>query len=295
MNLFRTVRFIVNHPLNRQDRVGAIVRYLKWQIGSRLVSGPIAVTFVDESTLLVRRGMTGATGNIYCGLHELAEMAFVMHVLRPDDLFVDIGANVGSYSVIASAVVGARTIAIEPVPNTFSWLKRNILINDISNKVTAINICLGDQKGSTLFTMTLDTVNHAALVADQQNVAAVRVETLDAVVGDQNPVLLKIDVEGYETKVIEGALRTILKPSLVGVVMELNGSGSRYGFNEDRLHARMLDAGFKSYVYEPFSRTLSEIDRSDIRTANTIYLRNLYQVQERIKMARRFRVGSTTI
>ena len=45
--------------------------------------------------------MHGVTGNVYCGLHDFAEMSFMLHLLRAGDLFADIGANVGSYTVLA--------------------------------------------------------------------------------------------------------------------------------------------------------------------------------------------------
>ena len=102
-----TVSYILRHPLNRGRPARALSRFIGWQVQSRLTS-PIAVPFVDGTRLLVSRGMTGATGNIYCGLTDFEEMAFVMHALRPDDLFLDVGANVGSYTVIAAGAAGAK-------------------------------------------------------------------------------------------------------------------------------------------------------------------------------------------
>ncbi len=57
-------------------------RFAAWQIGARLVPGPVVCPFANGSWLLARPGMTGATGNVYVGLHEFADMAFVLHVLR---------------------------------------------------------------------------------------------------------------------------------------------------------------------------------------------------------------------
>lgn len=101
-NLFRSVRFVWNHPLNRSARFAALGRVIRWQIASRLVPGPIALPFVKDTYLFATRGMTGATGNWYCGLHEYEDMSFVLHTLKPGDLFVDVGANIGSYSVLAA-------------------------------------------------------------------------------------------------------------------------------------------------------------------------------------------------
>lgn len=105
MGLLKSLRFVLHHPLNRGRPVTALSRWLRWQLGSRLLPGAVLLPFVDEVGLLVRPGMTGATGNVYCGLHEFEDMALVLHALRPDDLFVDIGANVGSYSMIGGGQV----------------------------------------------------------------------------------------------------------------------------------------------------------------------------------------------
>jgi hypothetical protein len=103
-----TLRFIVQHPLSSKRPAAARLRYIRWQIESRL-RPEVEFTWIEGSKLVVRNGMTGATGNIHCGLHEFADMVFLLHLLRPGDLFVDVGANIGSYSVLASAVCGGHS------------------------------------------------------------------------------------------------------------------------------------------------------------------------------------------
>jgi hypothetical protein len=88
-----------------------IARFLSWQIGSRLSQTAHVFELANGAKMFARPGMTGATGNLYVGLHEFAEMAFLLHFLRRGELFADVGANVGSYSVVAGAAVGADVIA----------------------------------------------------------------------------------------------------------------------------------------------------------------------------------------
>ncbi len=107
MSLLHTLKFLLNHPLNHVQPMRALWRYLSWQVGSRLVPGPVLVPFIEDIALLAEPGMTGATGNIYCGLHEFEDMAFVLHAIQPGDLFVDVGANVGTYGLLACAGGGA--------------------------------------------------------------------------------------------------------------------------------------------------------------------------------------------
>ena len=131
-NLFH---YVWNHPLNRAGKFTALLRVLRWQLVSRLISGPIALPFVEKTYLFAARGMTGATGNWYCGLHEVNDMAFALHLLRQDEYFVDVGANVGSYSILASGGAKARVIAVEPIPATFVHLQRNVALNGLSDQV----------------------------------------------------------------------------------------------------------------------------------------------------------------
>ncbi|WP_017364163.1 hypothetical protein, partial [Methylococcus capsulatus] len=101
MGILNTLSFLLNHPLSQGRKLPALARFVRWQLGSRLLPGEVVCPFVNDACLVVRPGMTGATGNLYVGLHEFEDMAFLLHYLRPEDLFVDVGANVGSYTVLA--------------------------------------------------------------------------------------------------------------------------------------------------------------------------------------------------
>ena len=84
---------------------------------------------MNNARVVVRTGETGFTGNIYCGLDEFQDMAFLLHALRKEDLFVDIGANVGSYTLLACSAIGAKGYCVEPVPSTYHRLMVNIRYN----------------------------------------------------------------------------------------------------------------------------------------------------------------------
>lgn len=284
MRSLNTFQFIVTHPLNSSRKLKSVWRFLQWQVGSRILPGPVAVDFVNGSRLLVKPGMTGATGSVYTGLHEFEDMAFVLHVLQKRDLFVDIGANVGSYTILAGKAVGASCLSIEPVPQTFTHLMDNINLNGIQDRVTAYNIALGRKEGKLKFTSTLDAINHVFSEGDDDlRAIEVEVRTLDVIAAAQSPVLLKIDVEGFETDVIAGADKILSGDSLLAVIMELNGSGARYGYDEMKLHQRMSDYGFAPYTYDPFRRELLALKTKNSASGNTVYIRNLKEVLGRVR------------
>ena len=293
INKINNLRFVLDHPLNRANRLAALKRYFGWQMGSRLVLGDVLVPFVNKTFLRARPGMTGATGNIYVGLHEFEDMAFLLHVLRKDDLFVDVGANIGSYTILAGGAVGAKCISVEPIKSTFCMFEENINVNRLSGHVRALNMGIGQEAGVLKFTAGLDTVNHVVseteLVA---NTVEVPICSLNDLLEGQEPILIKIDVEGFETNVIAGADKVLSRTSLLAVIMEINGSGDRYGFNEVELHKKMLSFGFRTYSYSPFERQLVSLDGVTSTSGNTIYVRNIDEVESRLKSAQQYWIAN---
>lgn len=285
--MLNLLKFVANHPLNANNKIKALLRFIRWQASTLLNKYPIIYPFTERSKLIVWKGLTGATQNVYCGLHEFHDMGFLLHFLRPNDLFVDVGANIGSYTILASAEVGANTIAVEPIPTTFRNLKNNVFINNIQDLVTMLNIGLGSQIGRILFTKGGDTLNHVA-ISNEIDTIEVDIDTLDNILAHQQPTLLKIDVEGFETEVLKGAEMILRQDRLQAIIIELNGSGSRYGYDEQYIHNLLITAGFIACQYNPFSRVLSKIGTYGHH--NTIYIRNFDNVTSRLMSARKFRI-----
>jgi FkbM family methyltransferase len=218
-------------------------------------------------------------------------MAFLLHVLSERDVFVDVGANVGSYTILAGAVAGARGYAFEPVPATYRRLIENIRLNHLENRVTAVNIGIGRAPGVVDFTSDLDTVNHALAPGEPyENAIKVEIATLDTMLAGQHPSLIKIDVEGYESSVLAGASAVLEEPTLNAVIMELNGSGRRYNEDESGILKMMIERGFKSYSYDPFARALTPMNGSNPASGNTLFIRNEAAVLERIAASPFFNV-----
>jgi FkbM family methyltransferase len=296
LSLANMLRFIASHPLNSAHKIASMRRFFAWQISSRLAPGPIAFNFVNNAMLLVEPGMTGATGNVYTGLHEFEDMSFVLHLLRAEDVFVDVGANIGSYTILAGAVVGAKCVSFEPILATYRHLIRNINLNGIGQNVIAENIGIGNARGELRFTATLDTVNHVLGENEESHGASVvLVKTLDEALEEIRPTLIKIDVEGFESSVIEGAPDILRRESLLAVVMELNGSGARYGFDELALHEKMLQYDFRPFAYFPFIRKLTPLSGKNSLSGNTIYIRDFAEAQRRVTSASPFVVSGMPI
>jgi len=286
-----TIQFLLKHPLSSRRKLASFKRLISWQVGSRILGMPMVTEFVHGSRLLVGTGMTGATGNFYAGLHEFEDMAFVLHALRDSDLFIDVGANIGSYTVIAGAAVGAECIAIEPVPSTFKHLVDNVNLNGMGDRVECLNIGIGKERGVLDFSSTADTMNHVLMNNQHSDEMSIQVciEKLDDVVKTRQPSIIKIDVEGWETQVIAGAQNILVSTAPLAVVMEF-GCGGKYGFDEEMLHGQMLDYGFETVVYEPFQRNLRSLEGRRNSGGNTIYVKDMVFWGDRLISSPKYRV-----
>jgi FkbM family methyltransferase len=276
--MIKVIKLIYSHPLNKGRRLKSIIRFLIWQLISRVFKYPILLPFTDKTEYLCWNGLTGLTGNWYYGLMEMEEMAFVLHYLNSSDTFYDIGANVGSYSILAGLHKECKTYAFEPHPKTFGYLKRNISLGNNSDNVILLNIGLGSKKGVVNFTSDQDTANHVATQQDT-NVIEVDISVLD----DLNihpPSIIKLDVEGFELEVLRGATSTLNNDELKAIIIELNGSGVRFGYKDDEIDNLLRSFGFEPFTYNPFNRELIRLEK--YLTHNTIYIRSILEVKDRL-------------
>jgi FkbM family methyltransferase len=295
MSLVQTLRYITAHPLNAHNPLAALAGFARWQIKSRLVPGDHVHDWIGGAKFIACRGLTGLTANIYAGLQEFEDMAFLLHYLRPDDFFVDVGANVGAYTVLAGAVVGARGIALEPVPSTFSRLSGNVRINGREHRVQCLNMGAGDRDAVLRFSADEDTMNHVLSEREAGRPGVdVPVRRLDTLLGEKRPAFLKVDVEGFETAVIEGAGRAIAGDHPMVIVMELNGCGQRYGYSEDALMDRMRGLGFQPCSYDPLARKLA-VASGRHTEGNTILVRGLEFAKERVASAPTFTIQGRSL
>ncbi len=292
----RTFGFILSHPLGKKHLFKTLFRFLYWQIQSSLQPSKLRVKpFLAGTKFYARKGLTGVTGNIYTGLHEFNDMAFLLHFLTPGDVFFDIGANVGSYTILASGVCKAKTIAIEASANTAIITQKNIDLNKLQNKVTLINAAAGAEIGTINFSKNEDTTNHVIGADELQNdnIETVNVIKVDDLSIQNKPALIKIDVEGFETEVLKGMGKTLKQQSLKAIIIELNGSGERYRFADADIHNLLTNNGFKPYDYDPFQRNLTLLNTYSKH--NTIYCRDIAFINNRIKNATAFKIMGENI
>jgi FkbM family methyltransferase len=207
--------YTMHSPLERgKGRLVEMTR--KWTVPDHMITEKVGDSYIMELDLsdLIQR-------NIYFfGYYEPHFASALKQVLRPSDIFVDVGANVGQFSLIAAGAVGesGKVIAIEPEPNNFEQLKKNFQLNLLINS-KAFNLAAGKQRGEVdLFVRGREggftnrgvhSLHKHEDWLNPQKVSA-HIELLDTILADEPRVdVIKMDIEGAELGALEGAVHSI--------------------------------------------------------------------------------------
>jgi FkbM family methyltransferase len=281
-----------DNGLARSHATRVFVRFITLQLRTRLTGRPMLVPFVGSTQIFAGASYSGSNGNYYFGLHEFEDMAFMLHYLKPCDLFIDVGANVGSYTLIASAAAMARTIAFEPVPHTLARLRANCEANCVGSLVDIRAVCVGDKDDTVSFTVDRDTMNGVAPDNDLRPHIRVALRRLDTEISE-TPVAIKIDAEGNDDNVLAGAIGLLSDDKPLALLVETLGGGA-FGANAAESTDRLRQFGFTRCRYDPWRRTIEET--TDPPVNNHLFVRNLAFARARIESAQPFNIdGFATV
>jgi FkbM family methyltransferase len=210
---------------------------------------------------------------MYKGTHETLSTKILMENIREGMRIVDIGANLGYFALQEAKAVGPKGVvyAIEPVPSNWFLLKQNVALNDLSN-VEVYNLAIGDKDGVLDMFMSGGSNWGSALrtTLNSDNKITVHCRRIDTLLKGKGKVdLVRMDVEGYESNVVDGMTETLKQKELM-LFIELHPL-----FARKRCEAvlRKLD----DYGFVPFA-VVGNYDGRLIKDVKTIgdLLRNTY-------------------
>lgn len=197
---------------------------LKYQL-SRLIKGKVIVTVNGFRMLLDLKNDAGISRDLFLFKkreHLSTDYVIENNVFKTGTDIIDLGANIGYYALIESRAVGSsgNVYAIEPVTSNFENLEKNISLNKASN-IKTFRMAIGDRNCATEINVG-EKGNFSSFLKNSRAVYTgkeeVQMQTLDTFVKEHSiaPSLIRMDVEGYETKIIEGMKETLInKPALL--------------------------------------------------------------------------------
>jgi len=269
------------HPFARKNVIKTFIRIIKWQILSRQKT-EIIKTWVNDLKVICKNGDTGFTGNLYYGLMEYQDMSFVLHLLDSDDTFIDIGSNLGSYTLLSGGVCRSSTYSLEPSPSTYKRLIDNVQINNLDN-VYCLNIGAGDKNGSFYMTDDKGPENH--LIVDDKihtNDIKVTVKKVDDIEFKTKPTFMKIDTEGCEYQVIQGARKTLESDQMIGLLVEINGNNDRFNGTNHEILSLLSEMNYQPYEFDYSNKVLKKIHHINSK-GNTLFIKNYEDASKKIK------------
>lgn len=210
-------------------------------------------------------------------LLEWHDMRFVMDVMRPGDLFIDVGSNVGVYTLLATTCPGVEVLAFEPGRLARDRLEEHLDLNHVRDRVEVSPFVLSDHTGEIQFTVGRDVTNHVVTdVTTSDGTETLPVRRLDDVVAAdafKRPVLLKVDAEGHDLRVLLGA-RRLLEEVRPPIIVE---------WNDPEIISLLVPLGYRPYIYSPDNRTLTESDWATSGTSNVLAIADRAAVEERLR------------
>lgn len=252
--LKETIRLALEDPANATEKSKTRARILRFHLASALFHKPTAFPVGKRARILVDPKFPSTLKAVTSRTPDRANMLAWGTILSPGDVFIDVGANAGVYSIVA-ADMGARVVSVEPFPECRTALVASQALNDFKFDVVAAalaNDALIQEKGRMMtFSDDQGPQNHLLLRDDSRGVQ-VRVMTLDEVIDDKvgpTEVVagLKVDVEGAELLVLQGGERAISRGRIKWIQLEYNNLATANGFGRSRKSTRefLLDHKYR--------------------------------------------------
>ena len=217
------------------------------------------------------------------GLWETDVTRWFQETLRPGEVFVDVGANVGYYTLLASRLVGdaGRVVAIEAHPRMAELLRRNVIINGRFNISTWHRAAWWRAETLSLHARRHFAANSSAgslgesalqTLDDQEDVVRVDAVPLDDLLSDLPVVhLIKIDVEGAEVQVVKGLRATLEKNPRITVIFEWSPGQLEMVGNEPAALVELMEGhGFKFRLMEDGLEPIRGEDLLSIHYGNVV-------------------------
>jgi FkbM family methyltransferase len=193
------------------------------------------------------------------GPFELEEQCFLKYFLKRNGVFIDVGSNIGLFSLIASKRVGkkGKVYSFEPTPETFKWLQLNISVNRIKN-IYASNIAVSNNSGKQEFKISgdgYDAWNSFGIPSEGKVIEKIQVNTItfDDFICLNNLEridLIKIDVEGWEINVLKGGKKYFNKCTSAAILIEFTDINlQNAGFSSTELYNLLISYGYKLFTF----------------------------------------------
>lgn len=220
--------FNIKIKLNFDKRLGPrsiLLKRIYWKIRWVFIKKPKKLKLITNQHIYAPKIGTSAL-IFYYKVSEPETYNFLKSNIKHGDVFYDIGAHLGEFTIIAGKLVceEGEVHAFEPIPYIFDYLINNIKLNKLNN-VKAINKVVSNESGPVTFEVysepSISRINLKDNIGSQKNIIRCDAITIDEYIKKNKlPNFVKIDVEGAELFVLEGMVNLLsLEPKRAPVIV----------------------------------------------------------------------------
>ena len=262
---------IWRHPENAGRRVRTLGAYFAWQAWERTAKRPWTIPLVPGRVIRCYPHCQVSSGTLYYRLPERSSMRFLLAYLHPGDTMIDVGANVGTYSLLATTIDDVSVVAFEPSGQTYERAALNFELNRVEERTRLFRQAVGAASGVAVLSVGLGPRNMVLDPAERGE--EVPMVTLDDLLpSTPGPVsLVKVDVEGGELDVLAGGSRLIERdgPALILEVNDPSGTERQLKELAYSCYSYDVDAGVlhPTTVYDHLHRNVIAIRDIDAASA----------------------------
>jgi FkbM family methyltransferase len=263
----KTIEYIWTHPNCKSKKIRSILRFFGWQFYKRLTNKTITIPLTLNIKMYCYPDSRSAASVLYCGLYDYHEMNFILRFLRREDSFIDIGANVGVYTLLAASQLNASSLySFEALPKNYNRLLQNLELNGLQ-QVRTHQLAISNSQGYV--TLYVSDGDSTPSITSHQGKNTVQVESntlnnFSKTLPLDRLTLGKIDIEGAELLAFQGANLLFEKQIPVVWILEILGKDNQELVNF--LH----NYGYSLYQYNADTNTLHQIELANKQGNNVL-------------------------
>jgi len=258
----QTCGYIWSHPNCRKQKIQSVVKLWSWQFYKRITDRHLDLQLLPNVKIRCYPDSRSAAAVLYCGLYNYDEMNFLLRYLRPKDSFLDVGANIGVYTLLAASRIASGSIySFEALPKNYERLQENIRLNQFE-QVKAYAIAVSDQAGSVALNLAEGDSMPFITSTVAHNTITVSTNTLANLLHDEpisDLTLAKMDIEGAELLALKGATSLLKQQRPPVWILEINDAVSNFGHRKQDIVDFLNSYDYNLYSYSADTNQLSPI------------------------------------
>lgn len=299
MTFFSSLQTILEHPHNKEKIFSTLGRVIWWKCNQLFFHQPSLVTVAGNIQMICDPASSYGSFVVYALFPEYWEFVFLQSYLETTDVFFDVGSHTGHYSLVAaSKILSGHIYAFEPTPSNNKLIKKNVAINQLEKTITVEEMAISNAVGWSNFVLEKESeVNH--LEYEKSRIATGKVQKVKTTTLDNYTLkknissisFLKIDTEGAELLILEGAKRLLKNQKIDVILFELNPKVEDF-FNYKNKICSLLDKN-KYHLFEFTDQgNLTEINSELLDPEKTINVIAMSQRTRKNKKIRSFFYGN---